>query len=148
MEIHGVKSIIGEFKIPGDKSISHRSAILSSMINDNVAIENFLFCQDCIKTLDILNKLGVKIEKMNGNLIVYGKGIKNFKEPGEILDVGNSGTTIRIMSGMLSATNFMSVLSGDKSIKSRPMERIITPLREMGTKIYGRNTRPNILLAC
>src|SRR4030065_816385 len=138
MEIHGVKSIIGEFKIPGDKSISHRSAILSSMINDNVAIENFLFCQDCIKALDILNKLGVKIEKINGNLIVYGRGIKNLKEPDEILDVGNSGTTIRIMSGILSATNFMSVLSGDSSINNRPMERIIEPLRKMGGRIYGR----------
>src|SRR3989304_1553839 len=138
MEIHGAKSIKGELNIPGDKSISHRSVILSSMIDDNVAIENFLFCQDCIKTLDILNKLGVKIEKINGNLIVYGKGIKNFKEPDEILDVGNSGTTIRIMSGLLSATNFMSVLSGDRSINSRPMERIIEPLREMGAKINGR----------
>lgn len=148
MEIHGVKSIKGEFKIPGDKSISHRSAILSSMIDDNVAIENFLFCQDCIKTLDILNKLGVKIEKINGNLIVYGKGIRNLKEPDGILDVGNSGTTIRIMSGMLSATNFMSVLSGDKSINSRPMERIITPLREMGAKIYGRknNTKAPLVI--
>ncbi|MFA5014227.1 MAG: 3-phosphoshikimate 1-carboxyvinyltransferase [Actinomycetota bacterium] len=148
MEIHGVKSIKGEFKIPGDKSISHRSVILSSIICNNVAIENFLFCQDCIKTLDILNKLGVKIEKINGNLIVYGKGIKNLKEPDEILDVGNSGTTIRIMSGLLSATNFMSVLSGDKSINSRPMERIIKPLQEMGAKINGRenNTKAPLVI--
>src|SRR3972149_11244723 len=97
MEIHRAKSIKGELNIPGDKSISHRSAIISSLVNDNVIIENFLFCQDCIKTLDILNKIGVKIEKINGNLIVYGRGIKNLKEPNEILDVGNSGTTIRIM---------------------------------------------------
>jgi len=148
MEIHGIKSIKGEFKIPGDKSISHRSVILSSITGNNVAIENFLFCQDCIKTLDILNKLGVKIEKINGNLIVYGKGIKNLKEPEEILDVGNSGTTIRIMSGLLSATNFMSVLSGDKSINSRPMERIIKPLQEMGAKINGRenNTKAPLVI--
>ena len=138
MEIHGAKSIKGELNIPGDKSISHRSAIISSLVNDNVVIENFLFCQDCIKTVDILNKIGVKIEKINGNLIVYGRGIKNLKEPDEILDVGNSGTTIRIMSGVLSATNFMSILSGDRSINSRPMERIIEPLREMGAKINGR----------
>jgi 3-phosphoshikimate 1-carboxyvinyltransferase len=138
MEIHGAKSIRGELKIPGDKSISHRSAIISSLISDNVVIENFLFCQDCIKTVDILNKLGVKIEKINGNLIVYGKGIRNLREPDEILDVGNSGTTIRIMSGFLSATNFMSVLSGDRSINNRPMGRIIEPLLEMGAKINGR----------
>ncbi len=148
MEIHGVKSIKGELKIPGDKSISHRSVILSSITNNSVAIENFLFCQDCIKTLDILNKLGVKIEKINGNLIVYGKGIKNLKEPDEILDVGNSGTTIRIISGLLSATNFMSVLSGDESINSRPMERIIKPLQEMGAKINGRenNTKAPLVI--
>ena len=148
MEIHGVKSIKGELKIPGDKSISHRSVILSSITNNSVAIENFLFCQDCIKTLDILNKLGVKIEKINGNLIVYGKGIKNLKEPDEILDVGNSGTTIRIMSGLLSATNFMSVLSGDESINNRPMERIIKPLQEMGANINGRenNTKAPLVI--
>ncbi len=148
MEIHGVKNIKGEFKIPGDKSISHRSVILSSITHNNVVIENFLFCQDCIKTLDILNKLGVKIEKINGNLIVYGKGIKNLKEPDEILDVGNAGTTIRIMSGLLSATNFMSVLSGDKSINSRPMGRIIKPLQEMGAKINGRenNTKAPLVI--
>jgi len=148
MEIHGVKNIKGEFKIPGDKSISHRSVILSSITHNNVVIENFLFCQDCIKTLDILNKLGVKIEKINGNLIVYGKGIKNLKEPDEILDVGNSGTTIRIMSGLLSVTNFMSVLSGDKSINSRPMGRIIKPLQEMGAKINGRenNTKAPLVI--
>jgi len=138
MEIHGAKSIIGELKVPGDKSISHRSVIISSLIDNNIAIENFLFCQDCIKTIDILNKLGVKIENINGNLIVYGRGIKNFKEPDEILDVGNSGTTIRIMSGVLAATNFMSVLSGDRSINNRPMRRIIEPLMEMGAKINGR----------
>ncbi len=138
MEIHGIKSLKGEIKIPGDKSISHRSLIISSIANGNVIIENFLFCEDCIKTLNILEKLGVKIEKINSNLIVYGRGIKNFHEPDEILDVGNSGTTIRIMSGVLSATNFMSVLSGDNSINNRPMGRIIVPLREMGGRIYGR----------
>src|SRR4030043_2376845 len=134
MEIHGAKSIRGELRVPGDKSISHRSVIISSLVNNNIAIENFLFCQDCIKTINIFNKLGVKIEKINGNLIVYGKGIKNLKEPGEILDVGNSGTTIRIMSGMLAAADFMSVFSGDKSINSRPMERIKKPRGEMGEK--------------
>ena len=138
MEIHGAKSIRGELKIPGDKSISHRSIIISSLINDNAVIENFLFSQDCIKTVDILSKLGVKIEKIDGNLIVYGRGIENLKEPDEILDVGNSGTTIRIMSGFLSATNFMSVLSGDRSINNRPMRRIIEPLLEMGARINGR----------
>jgi len=138
MEIHGANSIKGEIKIPGDKSISHRSIIISSMIDDNVVIENFLLCEDCINTLNILKELGVRIEKINGNLVVYGRGVKSFKEPDRVLNVGNSGTTIRVMSGVLSATNFMSVLSGDKSINNRPMDRIIEPLRFMGAKIYGR----------
>jgi 3-phosphoshikimate 1-carboxyvinyltransferase len=138
MEIRRANSLKGEIKIPGDKSISHRSVIISSIINDTIVIENFLFCDDCIRTLDILKIIGVKIEKINGNLIVYGKGIKSFREPDRILDVGNSGTTIRLISGVLSATNFMSILSGDKSINNRPMDRIIEPLSKMGAKIYGR----------
>ncbi|MEA2016515.1 MAG: 3-phosphoshikimate 1-carboxyvinyltransferase [Actinomycetota bacterium] len=148
MEIHGANSINGELNIPGDKSISHRSIIISSLINGNVVVENFLFCQDCIRTLEILKKLGVKIEKLNGSLIVYGRGIRKFREPDDILDTGNSGTTIRIMSGVLSSTNFMSVLSGDKSINSRPMGRIIEPLSRMGAEIYGRenNTKAPIVI--
>lgn len=138
MEIHGIKSIKGEIKIPGDKSISHRSLIISSIADGSAVIENFLFCEDCLKTLNILERLGVKIEKINGNLIVHGRGIENYNEPDDILYTGNSGTTIRIMSGVLSASNFMSVLSGDSSINNRPMGRIIKPLREMGAKIYGR----------
>jgi 3-phosphoshikimate 1-carboxyvinyltransferase len=139
MKIHGIKSINGEIKIPGDKSISHRSLIISSIANGDAVIENFLFCADCLETLNVLKKLGVKIEKINGNLIVHGRGIDGYHEPDSILDVGNSGTTIRIMSGILSASNFMSVLSGDSSVNNRPMERIIKPLREMGAKIYGRD---------
>mgnify|MGYP001145942444 CR=1 FL=1 len=148
MEIYGADSICGEIKVPGDKSISHRSAIISSITKDNVVIENFLFSEDCIKTIEVLKKVGVKIEKLNGNLIVYGRGIESFKEPDEILDVGNSGSTIRIISGVLCATNFLSVLSGDKSINSRPMGRIINSLNEMGAKIYGRdnNTKAPVVI--
>jgi 3-phosphoshikimate 1-carboxyvinyltransferase len=148
MDIHGAKSLKGEIKIPGDKSISHRSAIISSMVKKNVLIENFLFCKDCIKTIDVLRKLGVKVERIESNLVVFGRGIKNYKEPAEILDVGNSGTTIRMMSGVLSATNFMSVLSGDDSINNRPMERVIKPLSRMGAVINGRenNTKAPIVV--
>lgn len=148
MEVRGSKSIKGELKIPGDKSISHRSIIISSLANDNVIIENFLFCQDCIRTLIILQNLGIKIEKINSNLIVHGKGINSFREPDCILDAGNSGTTIRMMSGVLSATDFMSILSGDKSINNRPMKRIIEPLSMMGARIYGRenNTKAPVVI--
>jgi len=148
MEIYGAGSLKGEIKIPGDKSISHRSAIISSLTKNNVLIENFLFCQDCIKTIEVLRKLGVKAERIEGNLIVSGGGIKSLREPFEILDVGNSGTTIRIISGVLAATDFMSVLSGDMSINSRPMKRIIEPLERMGARINGseNNTRAPIVI--
>lgn len=148
MEIHGAESLKGEIKIPGDKSISHRSALISSLVKNNVLIENFLFCQDCIKTIDVLKKIGVKVERIEGNLVVFGRGIESFTEPSEILEVGNSGTTIRILSGILAATDFMSVLSGDRSINSRPMKRVIEPLIRMGARINGRenNTRAPIVI--
>lgn len=148
MEVRGANRICGEIKVPGDKSISHRSAIISSITRSIVTIENFLFSEDCIKTIEVLKKIGVKIEKIGENLIVYGNGIESFKEPSEILDVGNSGTTIRLMSGILSATNFLSILSGDKSVNSRPMDRIIKPLSKMGAKIFGRgnNTKAPIVI--
>lgn len=148
MNIYGAESLKGEIKIPGDKSISHRSAIISSLVKNNVLIENFLFCKDCIKTIDVLRKLGVKVERIEGNLVVFGRGIDNYNEPVEILDVGNSGTTIRMMSGVLAATDFMSVLSGDSSINSRPMERVIKPLARMGAVINGRenNTKAPIVI--
>jgi len=138
MEVSSTSSINGEIKIPGDKSISHRSAIISSIVKGRVIIKNFLFSKDCIMTLEVLKKLGVKIEKLEDNLIIFGKGIEHFREPDDILYVGNSGTTIRLIPGILSASGFMSVLSGDASINSRPMSRIIEPLKDMGAQIYGR----------
>lgn len=148
MEIHGINSINGHIKIPGDKSISHRSAIISSLCSGVIPIENYLYSGDCIKTLEVLEKLAVKIEKSDTGIIVHGSGIEKFKEPCEILDVGNSGTTIRIISGMLAATDFMSVVSGDTSINKRPMDRIIEPLSQMGAKITGRcnNTRAPLVI--
>ncbi|MBM3705743.1 MAG: 3-phosphoshikimate 1-carboxyvinyltransferase [Actinobacteria bacterium] len=148
MEINTVNSIRGKANIPGDKSISHRSAIISSLTENSVAIKNFLFSEDCMNTLEVLRKLGVSIEKINGSIIVHGKGIKKYREPEDILYVGNSGTTIRLLSGVLCASGFNSILSGDSSINKRPMGRIIQPLREMGAKIFGRDndTRAPIII--
>jgi 3-phosphoshikimate 1-carboxyvinyltransferase len=139
MEISGANSIKGQIKIPGDKSISHRSAIISSLTRDKVIIKNYLFSEDCIRTIEVLKMLGVEIDKFENNLVVHGKGIDKLKEPDDILYVGNSGTTIRLLSGVLCATDFLSVLSGDKSINSRPMDRIINPLREMGASVFGKD---------
>jgi 3-phosphoshikimate 1-carboxyvinyltransferase len=148
MEISGAHSINGEIKIPGDKSISHRSAIISSITHEKVAIKNFLFSEDCENTLKVLGRLGIKTERLEDTLIVYGCGIENFKEPDDILYVGNSGTTIRLLAGILASTGFNSVLTGDSSINNRPMSRIIKPLLEMGAKIYGRdnNTKAPIII--
>jgi 3-phosphoshikimate 1-carboxyvinyltransferase len=148
MEISGAHSINGEIKIPGDKSISHRSAIISSITHEKVAIKNFLFSEDCENTLKVLGRLGIKTERLEDTLIVYGCGIENFKEPDDILYVGNSGTTIRLLAGILASTGFNSVLTGDSSINNRPMSRIIKPLSEMGAKIYGRdnNTKAPIII--
>jgi 3-phosphoshikimate 1-carboxyvinyltransferase len=148
MEISGAHSINGEITIPGDKSISHRSAIISSITHETVAIKNFLFSEDCINTLSILGKLGIRTERLDDTLIVYGCGFENFNEPDDILYVGNSGTTIRLLAGMLAASGFNSVLSGDRSINNRPMGRILKPLSEMGANVYGRdnNTKAPLII--
>jgi 3-phosphoshikimate 1-carboxyvinyltransferase len=148
MEISGAHSINGEIKIPGDKSISHRSAIISSITHETVAIKNFLFSEDCENTIAVLGKLGVKTERLDDTLIIYGCGIEGLKEPDDILYVGNSGTTIRLLAGILASTGFNCVLTGDRSINNRPMGRIIKPLSEMGSIIYGRdnNTKAPIII--
>ncbi len=139
MEIWGIKSLNGDIRVPGDKSISHRSAIISSISGGKVIVENYLFSEDCINTIKILRNLGIKIKHTDNNLMIYGVKTTSMIEPRAVLDVGNSGTTIRLMAGVLAATDFMSILSGDNSINSRPMKRIIEPLRSMGASVYGRD---------
>ena len=143
MRVSHAKHIKGTIIVPGDKSISHRAAIISSLTNDSVNIRNYLYSLDCISTLNVLKSLGVKIEKVNNDLIIHGRGIESYTEPEDVLFVGNSGTTIRLMAGIASACDFMSVFTGDKSINNRPMSRIIEPLTAMGAKIYGRNLNRN-----
>lgn len=147
MEVQGIRSLNGEIKVPGDKSISHRSAIISSLTGQNVIIENYLFSQDCINTIKVLRDLGVKIEKIDNDLIVHGAKITDLAEPSQILEVGNSGTSIRLMAGVLASTCFMSVISGDHSINNRPMKRIIDPLRLMGAAVFGRDNNTKAPLA-
>lgn len=125
-------------EVPGDKSISHRAIIISSLANGVSEIENLLGGEDCLRTLDIFRKLGIKIEKKGKKTFVYGNGIFGLKEADDILDVGNSGTTIRLLCGLLSGQNFYSVLTGDESVKMRPMDRVVNPLTKMGAQILGR----------
>lgn len=133
------KPIEKVIEIPGDKSISHRSVIIGSIATGVTEISNFLPGQDCLNTVECMQRLGVKIEKITAsNLKVEGKkGI--LSEPENLLDVGNSGTTIRLLSGLLAGQNFFSLLTGDSSIRNRPMQRVVAPLRQMGAEIWGRH---------
>jgi 3-phosphoshikimate 1-carboxyvinyltransferase len=144
MEIARAGALNGEINIPGDKSISHRSAMISSLACNDVRISNFLFSQDCISTVEALKKNGVKIVKIPEGLIVSGRGLQCFREADSVINTGNSGTAIRLLCGILAGAHsgdnkYLSVLEGDASINSRPMARIIKPLREMGAEIYGRD---------
>ncbi|MGB9677866.1 MAG: 3-phosphoshikimate 1-carboxyvinyltransferase, partial [Candidatus Ratteibacteria bacterium] len=129
------KALKGEIELPGDKSISHRSLIFGSIAEGQTIIHNFLKSEDCFATIDCLKKLGVEIEEKENKVIIKGS---NFKESEDILDCKNSGTTMRLLSGILSAKPFYSVLTGDESLRRRPMDRIIKPLSLMGGEIYGR----------
>ena len=129
----------GKVSIPGDKSISHRAVILSSLAEGKSKIKGFLESEDCLSTVNAFRNLGVEIQKVNCHqYIVKGVGLNGLKEPENILDCRNSGTTMRLMLGLLSAQKFYSILTGDDSLRKRPMERIIKPLTRMGAHIWSR----------
>ncbi|WFD09187.1 3-phosphoshikimate 1-carboxyvinyltransferase [Tepidibacter hydrothermalis] len=128
----------GEVNIPGDKSISHRSIMLSSISNGKNIVKNFLSGEDCLSTISCFQKMGIKAEMCRKNeVIIQGRGLRGLTKPIQNLNVGNSGTTIRLMMGILAGQNFESTLIGDNSISKRPMKRVTDPLRLMGAKISG-----------
>jgi 3-phosphoshikimate 1-carboxyvinyltransferase len=127
----------GTITVPGDKSISHRSVMFGSMAQGKTTVENFLPGDDCLSTISCFSKLGVQIEQDGSRVTIHGKGLKGLKESSQILDVGNSGTTARLMLGILSGLPLHSVLIGDESIAKRPMKRVTGPLRDMGARIQG-----------
>ena len=129
------KNLKGEVSIPGDKSISHRSVMFGSIALGTTEVTHFLEGADCLSTIGCFRKMGVDIEKKQNRILIRGKGMRGLTAPDGILDVGNSGTTTRLISGILSGQTFTSVLSGDASLNSRPMGRIMTPLNKMGAKI-------------
>jgi len=129
----------GEVFIPGDKSVSHRSVMFAGLGDKAVKITNFLNAQDCLSTVACMRALGVEIEQTGDHeLIVHGRGLDGLKEAGTIVDAGNSGTTLRLMMGILSAQPFLTTFTGDASLHQRPMARVIKPLGQMGAKIVGR----------
>ncbi len=133
------KNINAVITVPGDKSISHRSIMFGALAKGITEISGFLMGEDCLSTISCFRKLGITIEQLDDKIIVHGKGLHGLTAPTETLDVGNSGTTLRLISGILSAQNFTSHLTGDSSIQKRPMNRIAIPLREMGAVLKGND---------
>lgn len=129
----------GSFELIGDKSISHRAIMFSSIAKGTTRISNFLIGQDCLSTVDCFRKMGVDISVNSKEVLVKGVGIRGLKKPIDILDVGNSGTTIRLMMGILAGNDFNSTIIGDESIGKRPMKRVTDPLRLMGCSIDGKD---------
>lgn len=127
----------GIIQIPGDKSISHRAVMFGSLAKGDTRITNFLQGADCLSTISCFQKMGISIENNVDHVIIHGKGLHGLSAPTEILDVGNSGTTTRLISGILAGQNFTSEIIGDASIQKRPMKRIITPLSQMGADIIS-----------
>ena len=132
-------NLTGEITVPGDKSISHRAIMLGSIAHGITKIDNFLMGEDCLSTIECFRKMGVEIEVNSDNVIVSGVGLNGLKEPSGILDAGNSGTTTRLISGILAGQKFKSTITGDDSLKTRPMKRIIEPLSKMGAKFLCIN---------
>ena len=138
---HGLR---GTIKIPGDKSISHRSVILSSLGTTTVEIENFLAGADCLSTVACMKALGAKIERTDEKIFVTGNGLHGLREPENVLDAGNSGTTLRLLMGLCAPQKFLTTFTGDASLRKRPMARVIKPLTQMNAKIFGRNSNKNL----
>lgn len=135
MKLHKAAHIRGEITVPGDKSISHRSVMFGSIAKGTTEIHNFLEGADCLSTIGCFRRMGIEIENKNGTVIVHGKGMHGLTAPSGTLDCGNSGTTTRLISGILAPQNFDVTLTGDESIQKRPMKRIIEPLSMMGSDI-------------
>ncbi len=137
MDFERATALKGEIIVPGDKSISHRAVMFGALSRGTTEITNFLNGADCLSTIDCFRRLGIDIETKKDCIKIYGKGLHGLKKPEQILETGNSGTTTRLLSGILSAQPFESVLNGDASIQTRPMKRIILPLSDMGANIIS-----------
>lgn len=133
------KHLKGEVMIPGDKSISHRAVMFGSLSEGTTEISNFLQGADCLSTIDCFRRMGVDIENTPDHILIHGKGLHGLSAPSDVLDAGNSGTTTRLISGILAAQPFETTLTGDASIRKRPMRRIIEPLSMMGADILSVN---------
>lgn len=145
MIFHKARQLKGEVTIPGDKSISHRAVMFGALAEGTTEVINFLQGADCLSTIDCFRKMGISIENTPEHILIHGRGLHGLQAPDGILDTGNSGTTTRLLSGILAAQPFETTLTGDASIQKRPMRRIMEPLSMMGadiTSIHGNDCAP------
>ncbi|MFC7060447.1 3-phosphoshikimate 1-carboxyvinyltransferase [Halobacillus seohaensis] len=142
-----LNGINGTLSVPGDKSISHRAVIFSALAEGTSHISNFLIGEDCLRTVQAFREFGVEIEQIGTNVTIHGKGIASLKAPTQPINFGNSGTTARLMSGILAALPMFSTAYGDPSLSKRPMDRVVVPLSKMGAEIYGREQSKLLPLA-
>lgn len=139
MKFHNIKGLKGEVTVPGDKSISHRAVMFGALSEGKTEITNFLQGADCLSTIGCFRRLGIDIENQENTVTIWGKGLDGLSAPSGTLDAGNSGTTTRLISGILAAQPFTTTLTGDSSIQKRPMKRIMEPLSMMGARIESLN---------
>ncbi len=137
----------GTIEVPGDKSISHRSVLFNAVAEGNAVITNFLTGADCLSTIACMRAMGVEVEQDGTTVRVHGRGLRGLQEPREVLDCGNSGTTLRLLTGLLAGQDFFTILTGDDSLRSRPMGRVVEPLRALGARIDGRQAGARAPLA-
>lgn len=135
MNIQRSNGLKGKVKIPGDKSISHRAVMLGALAKGTTKITDFLQGADCLSTMECFRRMGIQIQNTSGEVLVHGQGLHGLAAPSDLLNVGNSGTTIRLLSGILAPQPFSATLTGDASIQKRPMKRVMEPLSQMGAKI-------------
>ena len=147
IELFPAKKLVGRVKIPGDKSLSHRGLILGALADGTTRLENLSPGQDVASTLRVVQALGCAAEKEGQTVMLTGRGRKGFAEPAAPLNCGNSGTTTRLMTGVLAAQPIFSVLIGDQSLSRRPMSRVVEPLTKMGARIWGRQNHSRLPLA-
>ncbi|NMB24429.1 MAG: 3-phosphoshikimate 1-carboxyvinyltransferase [Firmicutes bacterium] len=148
LEVRPCSRLEGTASVPGDKSVSHRAAIVGALAQGETTVHGFLESEDCLATLHCLSQLGVSIERLGpGAYNICGRGGLGFEEPSDVLDCGNSGTTMRLLAGLLASQPFFSVLTGDASLRTRPMARVIRPLESMGARICGRQSNTKAPLA-
>ncbi|GMR04386.1 MAG: 3-phosphoshikimate 1-carboxyvinyltransferase [Thermodesulfobacteriota bacterium] len=147
IKILPAKGLNGEIKVPGDKSVSHRALILGSIAEGETRVEGLLEGADTIATISAFRAMGVGFEKTGDTLIISGMGLSGLREPEDVIDARNSGTTARLLTGLLSGQNFFSVITGDASLRKRPMRRVVEPLQSMGASIFGRKDSSRLPLA-